>query len=86
MTLPRKGTRKIQVAGQTYRWRLNKIREHGCEDCPKVDANLVVETPEGRVWSTSVGLTTPSVPLESIPCTPADVRQFIEARLRGEIW
>lgn len=76
MTLP-KGARKIRVGGKTYRWMIGKPRKSGRE------ADLVVMSPEGVVWTEAVGLREPGYEGAPIPWTPAHTKDFIEEKLRS---
>jgi hypothetical protein len=64
MTLPKKGTRKIKVAGKTYRWRLSNTH---------VD-QVVIENEEGIVKTIGFPQDKPDDDrYEYAPITPADV-------------
>jgi hypothetical protein len=48
MTLPKKGTRTLELDGETYRWRLGRTSEGDTH------TNLAVENPDGQVWTACV--------------------------------
>lgn len=70
MTMPKKGSRNIEVNGQKYRWRAKAYEpEYG-----EIFAKLTVEAPDGRVETK----TKFANELFTHPMfTPADVREFI---------
>lgn len=71
MTFPKKGSRRIEVDGKTYRWRVNAYEpEEG-----DIFVKLMVEAPDGRVEMT----TRFANELFTHPkFTPGDVREFIK--------
>lgn len=76
MTLPKKGTRTVQVEGKNYRWKVGKItREY---------ANITVETPTKEIWQFRARMKEFDAGMDEykgIPITPVMVRDFIQDRL-----
>jgi hypothetical protein len=69
MTLPKRGSRPIEVDGRAYRWVVGSIGAHGL-------ANLVIENAAGvRVYCEPTRVV--GGDLEQYPVTPAEVTDII---------
>jgi hypothetical protein len=74
MALPTKGTRKLLLDEKTYLWRVGKIQPE------QSFANLVVESPEGEIWTRRVKVRREDGAPKSV--TTKDVVEFVRSQLR----
>jgi len=78
MSLPKKGSRPLEYNGKEYRWMVGKPRQeksHNGVECNLAD--LIVETPEGKVYSKPMLLSVERGLVD--PITTRDVIKFIDA-------